>query len=386
MSRIKYLDAAPQGTPASHTCSDTCKHNKKKWDLGHSLELFISQDSTNKLDSREQLIDGVELNNYQPFKEVFHRSRWRRLRKRLGKLLSLQGKAAVSIEIVDDIPYLELNQVHSYRMIGNRLLEFWGTTDIMHEYDNNLYPVYTKWYFKEGGVYKEYTYKTKDSGWLLYADPIHLKDIDYIPVGMFFNNEDGLSDIDNTAMWDAINTLNYHTNEITKEWDMSKTTFAVNAMYNPSYGVKNMEDEKADNRMIISKSPDGQLQSAIAPLIGGTQNMLYSQSNINFVEDKILKYTFTVRDSTATGTNKQTSEIAQFNAVALEYLVDKREIREEDYKHFYNVLSKFLGLDKVEKVEILVSELVENLIENSKPVEQLRAQYDTLETAVKEEN
>lgn len=151
---------------------------------------------------------------------------------------------------------------------------------------------------------------------------------------------------------------------------MIKTAFLRNAMFDPGKTAAEFEKEKANGGMINTTSPDGQLGNALGALISGSQTPLLNQTNINFIEDKILKYTFTTRDSISTGTNKHNAEIATFNQFAIEYLIDKLEIRQEDYAHFYAILGMFDGKEfnpADVTVEIQISEIVRNLIDASNP-------------------
>lgn len=116
--------------------------------------------------------------------------------------------------------------------------------------------------------------------------------------------------------------------------------------------------------------PDGKLQGALSPLSSGSTTPQLLMAQIQFIEDKVLKYSFTMRESINSGTNKMNLEVAQFNQAAFEYMINKIEFRQEQLKRFFDIVFgqiSELGIASMPKnysVTLEVAELERYKIEN----------------------
>ena len=207
----------------------------------------------------------------------------------------------------------------------------------MSLYDQSLH-----FYFNEGGrVVKETLNtphdKTKD---IVITDQfIYPASVTRIPVEVIYNNERGLSDIGNVKMWDAIAELDYHAKEFGVEWMVSRTLWLDNHNFGDGQLRKWIED---DNRVLPVESYKSKFQDPITMASAGTPTVTQAMVDINFIEQKVLKYTFSNVDTIATGSNKFNKEIDKFNQDANEYLENKRESREESYSFLISKLIEIL--------------------------------------------
>lgn len=71
-------------------------------------------------------------------------SRFKRLRKQLGKKLSMCGKVAVAVDIIEGRPYISISEITNYTKVAGTLVEFIGDTGRIIEEKDCKYPVYER--------------------------------------------------------------------------------------------------------------------------------------------------------------------------------------------------------------------------------------------------
>lgn len=348
--------------------------------LGNSMMYHIAQQASNKLDSKTHLLNKKPINESIPEKmiQTLEENRFLFLKRKLGKKLSLDGISALVIQQDEQTnTEIYMSSPIDFRIIRNKLVYYVGLTEFKVQYNNESVPCYEVWEIINNQTIRYYAINVKDKNKVNHLIPYNENqilelNIDYIPVQIFYNNEDGKSDIENVKMWDSIYALNFFSNELHEEWILTRTKWMWNENFDvdepiiDEYGkqVGTGMSKKFKKRVLKVNQPDGMIQNVAAPLISGTQAIMYNQAAIDFIEDKILKYTFSTRDTNATGgNNKQTTEIKQFNSPATEYLELKKDIREHDFKMFYKMLAKVLGEEiDISTFEIQLTSLQEELI------------------------
>lgn len=359
-------DLIKWGLDGQHTNCDE-KKDTHYCGFGSTIEKFISQDSANKLDSREQLIDGKEMKVALGTMtlDVLKKSEWKRLRKRLGKQLSILGQASIQVDIIDGQPFVSLGKLISYTKIAGELKEVILDAEYVIEHLEQGYPVYERFFIEDGTIKKMFGIKV-DGEWIIDGDIVsYPSTVTRIPVKIFANNEDEVSDINNTNMWWAINQLNNFTDKIEDTQLKSQFGLLVNRNMTGGKTAAELMNELREKGTITVNGIDSQLGAGVNP-IGSVGYVTELAFLIDWLEDKVMKYTFTTRDTTASGTNKHNAEIGMFNQFAIEYLMDKKEIREEDYADFYNILGMFTG-DSVETVELQISQVLQNMLDAMNP-------------------
>ena len=323
---------------------DSQLNNMRKWGLGQSLIERISQASVNKLDKNEWQIKGISKQTRDLIKKTLKQSHIKKLKKRVGHHLSQEGTSAIAIQIGNNEAFLK-----EYRVIQKETMFYELTSIVLANYEpltisieDVLYDQSLHFYFDEKGrVVKETLNtphdKTKD---IIITDQfVYPKSVTRIPVEVIYNNERGLSDIGNVKMWDAIAELDYHAKEFGVEWMVSRTLWLDNHNFGDGQLRKWIED---DNRVIPVESYKSKMQEPITMASAGTPTVTQAMVDINFIEQKILKYTFSNVDTISTGTNKFNKEIDKFNQDANEYLENKRESREESYSFLISKLIEIL--------------------------------------------
>lgn len=344
-----------------------------KWNSGNSLVEFIAQDSTNKLDSREQLIDGKEMKDALPAEMigVLKNSKWKRLRKRLGKELSRTGQAAVVIDLIENTPFISLGKLIDFTRIAGKLVEvrlYTGDVMVVEGAEGEVeHPIEERWFIEDGAIKKMYGIII-DNEWITEGEVITLPaNITRIPVKIFDNNEESKSDVDNTKMLGAIRQMNDFQNKIGETYELTQFGLLVNRNMTGGKTGPQIIKEYKEKRTIEINGADAQLGTGISP-IGAPGYVAELTLLIDWLEDKVMKFTFTTRDTTQSGTNKHNAEIGMFNQFAIEYLIDKKEIREEDYADFYSILGLFFGIDLSQSVvELQISEVLQNMLDAMNP-------------------
>lgn len=368
---------------------DDTKYKKGTVNLGSSLAKVIAQDSANKLDSNDQLVNGTEVTNFFPdeIKQALHKSKWKRLRKRLGKRLSLDGKVSVQIDLLNGMPYVSMGTLFNYTEYAGNLVEVVLMATGIYKVDGIEYQEYERFYIEDGVVKKMNGYYI-DKEWVLSADTevsVFPSYITKIPVQIFWNNEDGVSDVENTNMRSALEELNEFSNRMERLQTLSELGLIFNRNMTGKSGKEMVKSFKETGTAEVN-GMDSQLGSGIDAK-GALGYTLELAQLTDWLEDKIMKYTFTTRDTIASGSNKHNAEVGMFNQFAIEYLLDKKEIREEDYKDFYKLLAMFypaLGLE-IDTVELQISDVLALLLKSMEPQENNAAAKAATETTPEEE-
>lgn len=339
--------------------------------LGKSLTKVIAQDSANKLDSNDQLINGQELKSFFPdeIKQVLHKSKWKRLRKRIGKKLSLCGKVGVQIDLLNGTPFISIGELVNYTEVAGTMVEVIMMASGSYTVDGVDYQEYERIYLENGLVRKMNGYFI-DEEWVLSTNTEITAFPSYItkiPVQIFWNNEDAVSDIENTDMRSALEELDDFSNRMERLQTLSELGLIFNRNMTGKSGADILKSFK-DKGFTEVNGMDAQLGSGIDAK-GAVGYTLELAQLTDWLEDKILKYTFTTRDTIASGSNKHNAEVGMFNQFAIEYLLDKKEIREEDYKEFYLKLAMFYpGMElNIDTVELKISDILALMLESMKP-------------------
>lgn len=351
----------------------------RMWKLGESITERISIASTNKIDKNDWTISGLSGEGEKIIRRAMKRSKFSELKKRVGRDLSKKGlKAVAMINDGDEIYFKDYDVIdfkekfyeYTYVVLETGENELWTDPDGF-PYNFPVYMEYSK--SDKGIVTREswyYNHKTKErvaTGKFTYP-----KSVVRIPVEIIKNNENGLSDIGNSKMWDAIKELDWIATEGQIEWAVTRAMWTDRELFSN----EDLETIINENRRIIKrKGTKSKLQEPSEPISLGSQSVLIAHQAINFIERKILEYTFTSLKPDQSGTNKFNKEISMFNQDATEYIDSKREQREVDYTRlvenfcmFYNaIVSKKYSEETIEgiQVQINLSQLEKSIIEQA---------------------
>ena len=339
---------------------------------GNMLVNHIAQVASNNLDTQKFFIDEKDEDVWgdEEVQNVFKRSRWKILKKNIGKNLSLQGEVAVVVEILQKKVYIDTIKINNYEMLGSILYFFEGFTGKIVQAENKKWEHEIIRYTinKEGKVehlFGHYELNEKQKKYEFVADTKpNVTTWTIIPVVLFRNNADKTSDVLNGNCGGLVQTINSISNKLILEVRDAKTFTAVNQNFAQSLTEPKFRTAQAKGFLPIT-DPDSMLSNVIFPIQFSNVQIQQNLLTIDKLQDDLLKLTFTFRDTYNTGTNKHNAEVAISNQAAIEYLNFKREIREQDWSSLFQVLLMVLKKkykNVTPKVKIKLSEMTENQI------------------------
>ena len=273
---------------------DSKMNQLRLWSLGESLIQRISQSSVNKLDKNEWDITKIKQKTNKTLNETLRKSHITKLKKRVGHILSQEGTCAIAALIHNNEVFLKEYRVieKETQMYELKEIVLSNHTPVTISVDDVLFQEQIHFKInKTGRVVKEVWMEPVDGegASMKQSSFIYPKSVKRIPVEIIYNNERGLSDIGNVKMWDAIGELDFHAKEFGVEWMVSRTYWTDNEIFADKSLEQFME---SDERVIPRNSVKSKLQEPSAQISIGTQNVAQAMININFIEQKILKYTF----------------------------------------------------------------------------------------------
>ncbi len=353
-------------------------NEQHSWMLGDSMKRRISQSSVNKIDQNDWTITGISATTMSNLQLVLKCSKIYELKKQVGRTLSEDGKTGIAILVKDGKPYLQQMDVTYLETEMYEISYVEANTGKYYNEDGleMSLPVSVAFEIdKRGRVIKKEFVTLEGNTKKVLSSFKYPKGIKRIPFVLMKNNADGLGDIDNVGMWDAIKQLNFFASDFGVEWSVSRTLWTDRE----AFADQDLESVVTDNsRFIKRKSIKSKLQEASEPISLGSQSILVLKEAIDFVEEKILEYTFTAKKSDSSGTNKFNKEISMFNQDASEYLEAKRMQRDSDYTELISKLIEVMSFLKLAvateidtiAVAINLSTLEEGIVKEAEGIEE----------------
>lgn len=342
-----------------------------KINLGNVVVQHIAQASSNNLDTQTFEIDGVNEDNWgeEKVQEILKRSNWKILKKNLGKNLSLTGKQFVVVEKFEDKFYIDFIVPWNYEILGDEIIIFEGLTGKNYRNKNDISCQEIIKYRKNenGKVTYQFGYydfdKNSDTVKFIPVKKQIVTSWTIIPVVIFKNNADSTSDVNNGNCAGIVETLNYISNILVSEVRDSKTFVAINSNLGKKLDERKIKEAQKEG-VIKLPSPDSVMGQVIVPIQFSAVQIQQNLITVSKLQDDLLKFTFSFRDTYETGTNKHNAEVAISNQAAIEYLDFKREIRENDWSKVFQIILMVLKKDykTKPKVKISLSEISENQI------------------------
>lgn len=171
-----------------------------------SLIMNKANDVTNKLESFPfNLTD-------QTIIESLENSDFKRLRRKMGKLLSVKGKAAMYAIPHKGMYITDVMEVTNYSTIGKLEVCVEGTNGSVVVRNGVTYPVHSSLKFIDNkptiSTYVEYL----DAEGMTMREDLsepYVYPGDRLPVEVFLNNEEGISDIEYAGVVEDLQRLNY---------------------------------------------------------------------------------------------------------------------------------------------------------------------------------
>lgn len=259
-----------------------------------------------------------------------------------GRCLSMKGKnVALVLEIVNNKPFIDWGEVSNFTKVGGELEEICVDTRSTVNVGSGKYPLYHLFKKNEKGqVVKIQGYWDKKEWVALQEVEVKLP-FNKIPAFVLRNNALGESDIPET-MRGLITNLDWLSDDIIPEYVASSTQWLKNMTFGSTETADDMFERSLDHKKIHEgNDPDNKASMGVGPVSLGTQSIINLSAIINYVEDKILKYSMQFREVGSGGTNKHNLEIASENKQAFEYMLAKLDWRE---RQLGKAMTLFQGL------------------------------------------
>lgn len=324
-----------------------------------SLIKKLTLDKINKLESMP--IQGLS----DEINALLNISNFKIIRKRLGKILSLEGKGAYIILPYKDSYILDVMSIDDYSAIGKEEIEIIGRSGKTYIYENCEYPIITKLYFDNNKPtltrYIEVIDEKDNSRMVVTIEEDFVYDnIDFLPAKIFSNNAELVSDICEASVWDDLQRLEYFDNKLRAEWERTRTTPIYNSNFTDKDGKSETNAIDNGQGFIEDESFGAKLGQGMV-MVPATAGTTILQQNIIFMEDDILKKLGMQRDTLNNGSNNHNLEIVMSNQYGLEKLLTQRDIRQSDYNDLFIKLYAMFNLGQAPTIELEISP-----IENAK--------------------
>lgn len=299
-----------------------------KLGLETAFKHFIAHNSVNTFDANIVVTGAAD---------VLARSRWPHIIQKLGYKLSEAGKGWGLVKfIVNGQPLIDYAQIYDYKWLAGKYTEVVLFTEDSFTYDDQEYQVFIKFQLLDGKVVKTEQVKTED-GWFIVSEEPIIYPGNTIPVLPMQNNALGKADIP-SEMSELLKEFKFYGDQLGVEWEKIKTQFLNNMLYGSGKEAKEWNNDMQEGKSIHDVAdPDGKLQGALAPLISGSTTPTLILQNIQYIEDRLLKYSGQFREINASGGNKHNLEISMQNAEAFNYMLNKQAFRQEQLNLFFEL-------------------------------------------------
>lgn len=249
---------------------------------------------------------------------------------RKGKEYILMGKVIEKVHWLDDYDLFTLQS--SYQINAQ------VTFDEKAEYED----VSVCFRFKANENGKGYTeeqiyYDKTNEPHRVPKTEIKVHDTGVIPAQIFKNNELNVSDIE--MLLELFNSINFFDNKLIEDNWKHDVAFVLNRAFNNDIDLDSIKNDIETKGGIALDDVDGQLGDAAGIFNAGSNLPLTYLQTLQFFEDKILKFSGSMREISTTGTNKMNSEVLSQNQKALEYLVKKLNFQAEQYERFFTKIT-----------------------------------------------
>ena len=372
-------------------------NNNSQISLGTMCLNYFEQNQVNQEASKPWILRNLSTQDKATIDKIFWQSEMSLQRRKGASLLFTQGKTIITSFIIDNMPYINFNEVIEWEKIGakytyayavgNDVFEKNGKSQISilkYSYNEDNFPMveygYSLEYSQKQDIKKIKDFQIRDKN--KPEDYTFIFPINVLPIEVVPNLFSYLGDAEHIGAMNLISELERQGDWNGPEWDLLKNNVIFSRIGHGNKGAAAWKEEFRKSNVHSMDSVDGVLLDSVSPLPTDKGTLLQLHTNINWLIDKLEKFMFFLRDTTSTGTNKFNAEIMMYNQVSLEMLINKKHLREEYFTRFmkkFALLTNALNLtninvDKI-KVEVQISEMEKIKLDT------LKAQAQNLQTS-----
>lgn len=293
--------------------------------IGCALVDYVARESVQTYDY------GINFNNLgTALGKVIKTTEFQEVLSQAGRCLSVKGKnVALVMEIVNNQPFIDWGEVSSFTKVGSELEEICIDTRQTIDVGSGSYPIYHLFRKNEHGAVEKIKGYWDKKEWISLQEVSILLPFNKIPAFVLKNNSLGEADIPE-SLHEMISNLDWLSDDIIPEWVASSTQWLKNMTFGSTETADDMFARSLDHKKIHEgNDPDNKASMGVGPVSLGTQSIINLTAIINYVEDKILKYSMQFREVGGGGTNKHNLEITSQNKEAYEYMLMKLDWRQK---------------------------------------------------------
>lgn len=321
---------------------DLLKTKQKKEYTGSRVESIVKQNANYKT----QKLEMKPFNITNPvIKNVLDQSDFGKIRKKLSKELILKGLAALVAVPHNGTFYITILKDIEYSALGKTELWVQGSTHGTFIEDNQAYEINVRVYYNEAGkaTIDRYIKMIRDGETIeKNIAETYVYDTPVLPVEIFVNNEDEVSDVEYFGVQGSLERLGYLDAEIRGEFEISKTLLAFNPNYANDEPETVIKDIKGGQGFIEETSYDAHASASKAIIQSNGAYLNLKQLCDSLEMDIREKMCMTDLPGVEKGTNKHTAEIIYKQEYAIDYLLNQQQAREAHYNQFLTKLSILL--------------------------------------------
>lgn len=340
---------------------------------GFSLVKLIATMQTNALEATRFKFADETLNSIQK------KSRLLIERRKVSRDASINGIGYIGMFPLKENPKPE-DFVWRYVEPTNDFSGFLEDFDYFNGYtgkwkihNNETYPLMFKYYkTPEGIMYREYFVLkvikgkeiTTEQVWSQAPILVSDKNGARIPIQAIRGNELSQSNIEYGEALGLLNVYQKFMDDLWEEHQYTKASVINNENFSDKTPEEIHQDKMSGLRVMNDASFNSKLQQGTVPIFGQQGTITTMQSNIMFLEDKILKSCGVFREVSSSGKNQHSLEIATINQQATEFLLVMQDIRQEDYQLLFDKSASCIGITAPE-IKLEISTIEQIKIDNS---------------------
>lgn len=314
-------------------------NGKKNIFLANMIRESMLEDQVAELDANLEIAGNNQLD------AIKIASNFEDVKRNLGYLLARYGEMYGLILIkAQPTSIISVAKIASVEKVGGKLTEAVVYASTLQKngepYDNVVY----RYFFGEDG----YVYKVngiwENNSFIANKMAIVQFVGDEIPLREFKNNflGNGLVPLWAEPLLEAIDTLG---DEFLEEWYNTRQSWLKNMLIDNRQSGKEFANAIRNSRVHEVRDPDGNLGGTVGGLASGSPTITDLINLTSFLEDKLYKTLHKQRDM-INGKQAQVNnlEAAKTDAQSFNHLIDLNKYRLNQYKEFFEMVSKQLNI------------------------------------------
>lgn len=319
--------------------------SKNDINLGDIKVKFLAQDVVNKTAGEDWDITGVSQKDMVELNAIFDRSEIALKRRWVAEQLFYKGYVLGVNYIVDGKQYVDFFNLLNYEKVADEVISAVCVGGSLYEVNGNKFDQYIIYQYDEDGKpivqYGYYKKNDPSKNFVVFEELTYEFKLDVQPITLIPNLQSYKGDIEHLGLRSILEEINRQSNWNGPEFDIIKNNVLINNLANSEKDEAEWSKAFHNGNVHMVNDQNGNVLAIAAPLQSDKNTLTIMQINIDWLMDKVDKYIFALRDTTSTGTNKFNSEIMMYNQLALEMLINKKQLRDIYFTKFVKKILMF---------------------------------------------